>query len=308
MPRPPGLVPLLAALVPALLAPALGAAQPAPAGSSVEPWSYEYLDPDGEPLPFSADDELLEFLRSAEVVSSRPIGRGITNPKRLLLDRDGVRAHAVFRYVEVRVKNEIRRFRGLYLFHRDHYLFEVAAYELDRLLHLGRVPPATARTVNGVRGSVQMWLEQTIMDVNRRDLGLEAPSQGRWYQQQQTLALFDNIIGNADRNLGNVLIDRGWSLWFIDHSRCFVPADKPLYPERVTHCERRLWRALQELDEAELRQTLEPYLLPYEMNALVARWRLMVAHVQRLIDDRGEALVLFDPLPAGPEPVTWPED
>ena len=44
------------------------------------------------------------------------------------------------------------------------------------------------------------------------------------------------------------------------------------------------------------------------MNALVARWRLMVAHVQQLIDDSGEAVVLFDLLPAGPEPVTWPED
>jgi len=33
--------------------------------------------------------------------------------------------------------------------------------------------------------------------------------------------LFDQLIYNTDRNLGNLLIDKSWRLWMIDHTRAF---------------------------------------------------------------------------------------
>ena len=33
--------------------------------------------------------------------------------------------------------------------------------------------------------------------------------------------VFDELIQNVDRNMGNLLIDTGWRAWMIDHSRAF---------------------------------------------------------------------------------------
>ena len=33
--------------------------------------------------------------------------------------------------------------------------------------------------------------------------------------------LFDQLITNVDRNLGNLLIDKNWTVWMIDHSSAF---------------------------------------------------------------------------------------
>ena len=43
----------------------------------------------------------------------------------------------------------------------------------------------------------------------------------RWNQQMQLLRLFDQLIANTDRNLGNLLIGNDWTIWAIDHTRAF---------------------------------------------------------------------------------------
>ena len=61
----------------------------------------------------------------------------------------------------------------------------------------------------------------------------------------------------------------------------------------MKRCSRRLWQALRELEEAEVRRVLQPYLGIYEINGLVARKELLIALIQERIDERGEAAVLF---------------
>ena len=60
-----------------------------------------WLAPDGAPLPFQSADDLKTFLETAEVVSSEAIGVGINSFRKVQLQRDGVRAHAIFRDVDV---------------------------------------------------------------------------------------------------------------------------------------------------------------------------------------------------------------
>ena len=60
------------------------------------PW----LRPDGDPLPFKTDEEILEFLSTAEVVSMKRIGEGINQTKKVLLEKDGLRMNAAFRDVK----------------------------------------------------------------------------------------------------------------------------------------------------------------------------------------------------------------
>ena len=56
----------------------------------------ELLDPEGKPLPFRTNQAVEIFLQTAQVISSESIGEGITRPRKVLLEKDGVRMHAEF--------------------------------------------------------------------------------------------------------------------------------------------------------------------------------------------------------------------
>lgn len=238
--------------------------------------------------------EVEEYLRSATVVSMAPVGRGITGPRRLELEQRGVHTSAIFRDAEIEHRGVVRSHGRLIRNLRDSNQFECAAYRLDRLLGLGRVPPAVRRTIDRADGTVQLWLEGTIEETARRDRGLVAPDHVRWHQQWQMMELFDNLIGNVDRHTGNILIDEGWNIWLIDHTRAFVPLGNPLYPERITHVERHMWEALQALEEDTVWQALRPYLSRLQIEAVMARRRRLIEYVEGLIDRYGEESVVFE--------------
>ena len=52
-----------------------------------------------EPLPFRTDEEVLEFLRTAKVISGRTVKVGVNGIEKLLLKKDGIRMHVAFRDV-----------------------------------------------------------------------------------------------------------------------------------------------------------------------------------------------------------------
>jgi len=114
-----------------------------------------YLGPDGEPLPFNNDEEIVDFLSTAEILERTRIDEGINRTWKLLMEKDGVRAHAIFREVDITEKNK-RVGRIFFLFFRDSYIFDCAAYEMAVLLGMDNVPPAVLSTVNRTPGSVQL--------------------------------------------------------------------------------------------------------------------------------------------------------
>lgn len=264
-----------------------------------------WFDPDGQPLPFATYEALEEFLSTAEVVSSEDIGTGVTLPKKLLLERGGVRAHAVFKDVDERTPG-VSRVKGLTVTNwRDSHLYDCAAYRLDRLLGLNHVPPSVPRTVGNRSGTVTLWIEHTIMDADRRERGMEPPNTIRWNQQLKMMYVFDALVGNADANLSNILIDRSWKLWFIDHTRSFVTSKKLFAPKSLIHCERGLWDALNELDAREVTECLKPFLDGKEIDAVMARRDEIVKILRQQIEQRGEAAVLYQLQPPGDEMGDW---
>ena len=271
--------------------------------------SYQWLAADGAPLPFQDDAEIERFLATAEVVSTQKIPVGVTKPLKVVLEKDGVRAHAAFKYVDERhkfVSLEIRGRQRLFPVFRDYHLFDCAAYRLDRLLGLGRFPPAVPREIDGRAGTVTLWLEDIIMEKQRRERNLQPPNPGGLAQQRAIMYVFDNIAGNTDStNVGNALIDRYWKVWFIDCSRCFVTSSVPLTLEAVSRCERSLWRRLNELTDGEIRAALSPYLSKTEVDCVIKRRAAVVAHVAALIDRLGESEVLYDLNPPQTKPVDW---
>jgi hypothetical protein len=262
---------------------------------------YLWLDVEGLPLPFQSDEEIEEFLRTATVESTEKIPVGVTGPRKVVLAGDGVRANTVFKDIERREKGVTKNIAGnRYRFRdwRDSHTYDVAAYHLDRLLGLNRVPPAAPRKIKSKDGSVKIWVEGSITEKERRDRGCSPPDTIRWNQQQQIMRVFDNLVANRDSNLGNLLIDPNWRMWFIDCTRCFGKTESIYFPlKEFEHCERNFWNGLNALDETTARKELSPYLDRGEITSLLTRRDKMLKHFQELIAERGEARVLYDVVP-----------
>ena len=184
---------------------------------------YQWLDIDGRPLPFQDDETVQDVMRAARVVDREKISRGVAGVEKLLLEGNGVRFHAAFRSIDVTLRKTQARAAGKSTAkYRDAAIFETAAYELSALFGINRVPPVVVRRIDELDGTLQIWVEETRPEVeliaNNR---LRPPDMVRWRQQKQIMYVFDSLVANADRNQGNILIDRQWTLWFIDHTRAF---------------------------------------------------------------------------------------
>lgn len=256
--------------------------------------SIGFLGPDGKQLPFASDAELLAFLREAEVVEVKDIGEGITRPRRLTLERGGVRARAVFRDVhqEKRIANVGGGRREVNF--RDHFGFEPAAYRLSQLFGLDRVPPADLRRWDGSDGSVQIWIEKARTEGGRKEEGLTPPSTVRWKRQLQTMLAWDSLIGNTDRNQGNILFGPDWEIWFIDHTRSFRQSTDLPDAGRIIWCSRRLLEKLRSVSDDAIREAARGLLTSGEVRGVIARRAKLLSHIERLIAEKGEAAVLFD--------------
>ncbi len=246
-----------------------------------------WLGPDLQPLPFTSDEQVLDFLATAEVIKSKELSSGSTKPLKVLLEKDGVRANAIFRTIDLKNGSGVRQFR-------DSYLFEVAAYETSRLLGLRNVPPAVVRYLGRKQGSMQLWVEGARSESDRIANGEAPASPSSMVYQKHILRVFDHLIYNFDRNTGNILTDSKGQIWMIDHTRSFKAS--PGFPEGpgVVVCERELWKRLKNLDAKELKNRLAPHLSHIQLATLVKRHKRLVAHVEQLIAERGEDAVLYD--------------
>ncbi len=146
-------------------------------------------------MPFQDDSQILEFLRTARILSQKPVGVGVNRISKVLLEQDGVQLHAAFRKVSI-----------------------------------------------------------------------------------------SNTIGRHFETAG-----------MIDHTRTFSRTKKLPNPQLIRWCRRDLWERLQELDREVLEEECKKVLTGSQIKALMARRDLLVEHIQKLIDERGEGKVLFSP-------------
>ncbi len=253
----------------------------------------KWLGPDGTSLPFTKHEEILEFLRTAEVVATKELSSGSNRPLKVKLEQNGVRANAIFRSVHER-ENTLQINRKTYRDFSDSYFNESAAYELSRLLGIDNVPPCVSRTIDGKDGSLQLWVENAKSMTDRVEEGIVTLANKRWTLQRQMMRVFDALIYNFDRNTGNMLIDSRGRLWFIDHTRSFLVTGRVEDIDSILLCERTAWEKLQTLDDELLKEHLHPYLDSSQIATLLDRRDKIVTHFQKLIEKRGEQAVLFD--------------
>jgi hypothetical protein len=254
-----------------------------------------FIGPDGNPLPFKKVDEILDFLRTAEIRRITSIPTGVTKPKQLLLERDGITANAIFHDVN-EFDRGVRLDSGAYVRDfRDSYLNQVAAFEVGRFLGVTNVPPTVLREVNGRKGSVALWIENTI---NEQDLSAEGRTPPREdipriSRIKENMRVFDNLINNFDRNQTNILYDSNWQVWFIDHTRAFGQEKKLTNPDELRRCSVSLWEKLQAIDADLLTRMVGPYIGKRRAAAVIARRNKILFHLRKRMASEGRDAVLF---------------
>lgn len=256
---------------------------------------------DGRELPFEDQSRLLDYLRSAEMVSSKTLSQGITKAEKILIQQEGVVAHVIFHDVDFHEQRTKRLSNGnVVLYVRDSYTSQIAAYEMSRLLGMGNVPPTVEREFDSSRGSAQLWIENAMTELVRLEKNLEPPDHNLWNQRYFDMRVFDNLINNIDRNQGNLLVDPFWNLWLIDHTRSFGRDRTLPRPELISRCSRGLWDRVRNLDEGEVTARLSPYLRKSEVKAIFSRREKLIILIEEKIAASGEKRVLFENIATDP--------
>ena len=249
--------------------------------------------PASAPAPtLTTDAEREAFLAKARVVRTRPAAKGVTQTLRITLS-DGVVTHdASIQTIDER-RAVYETPQGTEMNFKDSWRFNVAAYRIDRLLEIGMIPSTVERRHAGKPASFTWWVDDVLMDEQQRYRGNHsAPDSEDWNQQMWTTRLFDQLIANVDRNLGNLLIDKQWTIWMIDHSRAFRTNTALRSPGNLSKVERRLLDRMRQLDRDSLRRAVRDYLNDDEIKALLQRRDRIVEH----FDAAGLTLV-FDRKP-----------
>jgi len=229
--------------------------------------------------------EMENYLRIAKIVTVTidPKG-GRTEPWQIRLDDGKIARRAIFKHVN--------RSRPAIL--ADSYKYEIAAFELNKLLELNIVPPAVEREIKDIKGSLQLYLEDCMTENYRKRRNIEPPDPEAFYKALEDINIFEHLTYNARSDLGDILIHKeDWKVCRVDFSQAFSPASELLPESKITMCSKKLYQNLLKLDSNVVKIKLNPYLNDEEIRALLERKNIIIEKIKQLIEEKGEASVLF---------------
>src|SRR5688572_26366531 len=87
------------------------------------------------------NEQIESFLREARIVDTKKLSMGVTNSSKASMD-DGVIQHDAHVQTIDEFKQRFESARGTEINFRDSYKYNVAAYELAKMLDLNMVPPS----------------------------------------------------------------------------------------------------------------------------------------------------------------------
>jgi hypothetical protein len=239
-------------------------------------------------------DQIKEFLQTAEIIKSKPSGKGVTHPWRLTLSNGTITHDASFQPVnEHEARMKLARGKTEFNF-VDSYKYNIAAYRLAELLGIDDMLPVyVERKWQGQVGSLSWWLPVKMDDSDRMEKKIEPPDQDKWNRQMYRVRIFDELVYDTDPNLTNVLIGEDWTVWRIDFTRAFRTYKDLRVPKNLVKCDRQLLEKLKALKGEEVAEKTKSYLTKDEVNAVMARRDKIVAAFQALIAEKGEKEVLY---------------
>lgn len=244
-------------------------APPAPGADTSQATPRPEAEP---PSPRTLTREEQEtFLRDARIIRTRSAPKGITGSRRVTLS-DGTFTHDAHVQNIDEAKREFQGTRGMELNFRDTWRYNVAAYRLSVLLGLDMVPVTVERRFEQKPASFTWWVDDVLMDeATRVQKKVRVPDPRAWNEQIYVVRVFDQLIYNTDRNLGNLLITADWRVWMIDHTRAFRLHKTLRTDKDLRGCDRTLLARLEALDKETVSRELSRWLEGGEMTALLAR-------------------------------------
>ena len=228
-------------------------------------------------------DQIEQFLRTADVVRTDNLPPGNTGLQKVTLTQGETVRHAVFRRA------------GFPPDLKDSWKLEIAAYEVNKLLGLNMVPPTVERTVRGTKGSLQLWIENAMSEVERLEKNVGPPDVEAWSRQIWKVRVFDQLVCNIDRNPGNLLIDKNWKVYMIGHDRTFRATPDLMDPRNQTHLSVSMMEALKKLNKANLTRSCSDYLSDPEIEAILARRDKILEVYKQVVEKKAHPL----PTPEG---------
>jgi hypothetical protein len=232
-----------------------------------------------------------EFLLKAKIVNAKEAAKGITSTLRATLS-DGQLTHDASIQRIDETKHNYQTTMGVEMLFRDSWMFNVAAYKLDRLLGLNMIPTTVERSYQGTHGSFTWWVDDVLMDEEQRQAKKQqSPDQNSWNIQMNIVNVFDQLIYNTDRNMGNLLIDKNWQIWMIDHTRAFRTNANLMNAKVLASCDSALLEKLKQLDEATLKKEIGAYTDSMEIKGLLARRDKIV----RAFEQKGPSALYTSP-------------
>ena len=222
------------------------------------------------------------FLRDAKVIQCHSAKKGITGSVRATLSDGKSTNDASIQRIDF-YRSVYDTPEGVQLGFRDSYKFNIAAYRLAVLLDIDNVPPSVERSFDGSKGAYTWWIENVQMDEGERlKRKISPPDPLYWNEQMYVVRVFDQLIDNIDRNMGNLLITKDWRIWMIDHTRAFRPTNQLRKVTDLRKCDRHLLERLRALTVEQVNTQLGNYLTKTEINSLLTRRDLLVRHFEAL--------------------------
>lgn len=234
-----------------------------------------------------------EILKNGRVAKTKDLPEGVTLPKKATLEFNGEQHFGVWKNIDEGPVPKKQLDSGIELQFQDSWRTEVAAYELDKLIGLGMVPATVPRLYDGKQGSMQFFVDSVMDEEQRLKKKIAPPNQVLWNQQVAKIRLWDNLIYNTDRNLGNLLITSDWQIRLIDHSRTFRPFDQLKDPKQLTIFSRTLLASIKQLNEPMLKEHLGKYLSPAQITGILKRRDAIVALADKMAAEKGAGAVLY---------------
>jgi hypothetical protein len=229
-----------------------------------------------------------EFLLNAEVIRARQADKGTTNSYRLTLSDGKIMHDANFQSI-----NKRRHHKGGEINFVDSYLYNIAAYELAKLICLDDMLPTTIeRKWRGNTGSMSWWLPVQMDERTRVEKNMQPPNFEAWNNSMLKILVFTELIFDTDRSRENVLIGNNWELYMIDFTRAFRLHHFLMNPKSLLRCSRELLENLCALDAEKLEAKVSKYLTNLEFEDILKRRDKLVSHFEKLIAEKGEDEVL----------------
>lgn len=243
-------------------------------------------------------DQIKDFLKNARVIRSRDTPNGVTAPRRLTLSNGAIEHDAVFQAIDER--QQVAHLGGggrqttTELNFVDSYKYNIAAYEIAALLGLDHMMPVyVERRWNGRTGSIS-WFVPTLMDEQARlKKKIQPPNPTQWNNQMYRMRVFSALVRDSDRNLTNVLVTPDWKVMMIDFSRAFRLQTDLQHLKDLGKIDRALLARLETLSREGVKAAIRDYLTNNELDSMMQRRSLLVAHFKKLIAELGEDKVLY---------------